>query len=217
MKSGRKKKVLSYKELLSLALDIVWLVSVAYDDRVPDSSGRSSIRRKVQVLIEGLSSEEVWKFTLLVRAFAWSKKLRPGKVRDALHLDRVSSTVSLDIPEHDGSDRTRLDTLSESEDATCRVVHQCDQDILRRAIWDRALRAGLSGDECRLLSVLLERDWDLCDVIREGFSVKKTKKCGSIVERKLSRERIRMMYSMVLRKLRCSELEDMYEASRRDS
>lgn len=39
----------------------------------------------------------------------------------------------------------------------------------------------------------------------------------SFVERKLLSERIRMMYSMVLRKLRCSELEDMYEASRRDS
>ncbi len=197
------------RDMLLIEL-IVNIVCTAYFNRGP--AGDSESANFAREWLESLPREEVWLLLLLLKGKVRSRKLRPGKVREVLFFSRVSLPVSLDAPECEDSDRTRLDTIAEQDDATCRTIREYDGTSLRRAIWDRAVEVGLSRDERQLLHTLLEKDWDIHDIVQEGFFVLRRRKDGELIRKKLSNEGIRSMYKGILRKLRCDELRAFHES-----
>lgn len=202
------KSLLRNKHLIGLILSIV--LTAYPDQESPEARKSMDFARK---WLESLAREQIWLLLLLVKSSRQSEKLKPGKVQEALRADRVSRPASLAIsirsPKgHGSSDLTLLDVLPEGEDSANCIQCEHDYSLLRRKIWERAVEANLSGDECRLLKMLLEEDLDIRDVKQEGFFVEKKGKNGIMKRKKFVSTEVDEMYRRILRKLRCQELRD---------
>lgn len=190
---------------------ILSIVLTAYLDQ--ESPGNRESMAFAREWLESLAREQIWLLLLLVKSSRRSERLKPGKVQEALRADMVSRPASLAISirspkDHGSTDLTLIDVLPEGEDSTDRIQCEYDCSLLRRKIWKRVAEANLSGDECRLLKMLLEENFDIRDVKREGFFVEKKGKNGIMKRKKFVSTEVDKMYRRILRKLRCQELRD---------
>lgn len=206
------KSLFRNKPLIGSILNIVL---TAYPDQ--ESPGNRESMYLARQWLDSLARERMWLLLLLVKSARRLEKLKPGKVKEALQADVASRPMSLAVPIRDPKlnrsslNLALLDTIREGDDSTDRTQHEHDCSLLRRKIWERAVRADLSSDESRLLKMLLEEDLDICDVKREGFFVKKRGKDGRVKKKKLAPVKVDEMYRKILRKLKCQELRDFVD------
>lgn len=207
LEESELKSLLRNKRLIGLILSIV--LTAYPDQESPEDRKSMDFARK---WLESLAREQIWLLLLLVESSRRSERLKPGKVQEALRADMVSRPVSStpirNPKDHGSTDLTLIDVLPEGEDSTDRIQCEYDCSLLRRKIWKRVAEVNLSGDECRLLKMLLEENFDIRDVKRDGFFVEKRGKNGIMKRKKLASAEVDEMYRRILRKLKSPELRD---------
>lgn len=217
MGSKRKNFPLTKKELNALFRDplligsIVQVVSIAFSEQTsPDCNQKA--RDFARLWLDSLAREHLWLLLLVLKGAVRSRKLKPGAVKKLLMSDRLSFPVSLDVPMSGDSDRTILDVVPSSVDVCERVASDCDQEYLRASIRRYMTGDFFSTDERRFVNRMLDDDLNLSDMLEGGFTVTKKSRKGDLVEKRLSPERIRLMYAGIRRKFRqCPELREVWE------